>query len=154
MSDADLQTLRAQANSDVRSPRNRLGEVIELEHVGVPQRVAKALKELGFSASESRRLTGASDPGNLMPVTGPEHSFFDANAHRRDAAGQRFQHTQTSDERKERPLAPLADAEIRGLVDLINQRGFAGNFGRTRRTQNLRNWLRREIQERGLAITL
>lgn len=138
----------------MRSPRNRLGEVIELEHVGVPQRVTKALQELGFSASDARRPTKASDPGNLLPVTGPEHGFFDANAHRRDAAGQKFQHTKTSDERKERPLAPLTDAEIRGLVDPISQRGFAGNLGRTRRTQNLRNWLQREIQERGLAITL
>ena len=154
MSDADLQALRARVNSDVRSPRNRLGEVIELEHVGVQQKAAKALNELGLSASEARRLTKASDPGNLMPVTGPEHSFFDAHAHRRDAAGQKFQHTRTSDERKERPLAPLTDAEIRGLVDLIHQRGLAGNFGRTRRTRNLRNWLLREIQERGLAITL
>jgi hypothetical protein len=169
MSDADLQALRNRPNGQVRSPRNRLGQVIELEHSGVPQRVATALTELGLSASEARRLTGASDPGNLMDVTPLEHAFFDAyaqymdagaaqpqrlNRGRVDASGQTFAHTLTADERIQRPLSALSDGQVRGLVDLIGQRGLAPNFGRSHRTQNLRNWLRREIRERGLTVTI
>ncbi|MEO1056758.1 MAG: DUF4157 domain-containing protein [Actinomycetota bacterium] len=163
MSNAELATMAA--NRTPRSPRDAGDNIIELEHSGIPQRVTTALTELGLSASDARRLTGASDPGNLMPVTGVEHAFFDAyaqyrdahaanpralNRARTDADGATWQHTLGGDERVHRPLALMSDEAFDGLVGAIRRGGHDSNLGSTARTRRLRNWLRREARARGL----
>jgi hypothetical protein len=129
------------------------GQTWELEH-GVPQRVGKALEDLGLSKGEAARLTRASDPGNLMEVIPVEHAFHDAEAYsfgqaRADAEGRMWEGTRAADTRIGNYLIDMSDAELRALAD--RTRGM--HFGRTARTRELREHLRSEIAARGLPVT-
>lgn len=165
MSDEDLRAMRA--NNAPTSPRTARGRVVELEHSGVPQRVTRMLEELGFPPSEARRISRASDPGNLMPVDPLEHAFFDAyaqyrdahaesprmlNRQRTDAQGRTWEYTLLGDERVHRPFAMMSDDEFRGLLDAIQRGAHDANFGRSDATRRLRNWLQREGRARGIPV--
>jgi hypothetical protein len=154
LSDEQLQEMAQTGRAPQYAYPNRAGQTWELEHVGVPQRVGKALEDLGLSRSEAARLTRASDPGNLLEVTPLEHAFFDAEAHsfgrlRGDASGAMWPGTQAADVRLQRPLYYMTDAEIGEIVT----RSQGMNFGATPRTVELRAQLAQEISARSLGMT-
>lgn len=133
------------------------GQTWELEHVGVPQRVGRWLSELGFDSGESRQLIRTSDPGSLLEVTPLEHAFFDAQAWgfgslRADARGARWAGTQAADIRGERPLYYMPDETVARIVRDAAERNF--DFTASDDTLKLRAALRREIEERGLSVSL
>ncbi len=127
----------------------------ELEHIGVPQRIANALSDLGFSRGEAARLTQASSIENLIEVTPTGHAFFDAEAHgfgrlRSDRDGALWTGTRASDERVARPVVNMTNRDLENIVN--RTRGM--DFNATRRTRQLLENLRFEITERGLNTSI
>ena len=154
LSDQELTQMRNTGRAPAYQFPNTPGQTWELEH-GVPQRVGKALEDLGLSRAEAARLSRASDPGNLMEVSPLEHAFFDAEAHgfgrlRADAGGVRWPGTVAADARLQNALRDLSDTELRAIVD----RTRTMDFTRTPRTQRLRTELQAECAARNLGVTV
>lgn len=154
LDEAGLRQMVVDGKAPAYAYPNKPGQTWELEHVGVPQRVGKALEDLGFSKPDAARLTRASEPGNLLEVTPLEHAFLDGEAHsfgrlRGDADGVRWRDTVASDLRGTRPLYYMSDAEIETIV----RQTRTANFNATPRALELRDHLRTEITQRGLSFT-
>jgi len=151
MSEADLITLRGTPTGDVRSPRDpSTGRAMEIEHLGVAQRIGARLEQVGFSASEARRLSGAASPKNLLDVSPVEHAFFDAYARRVDPSGNTWDLTGQSDSRLGRPLEFMSDEAIAEIVI----RGNTDPRINLSASSDLAAALRVEISARGLPLVL
>jgi Domain of unknown function (DUF4157) len=154
LSDAELRSIRDTGKTPRHPTSNRK---MELEHSGVPQRVEKWLGQLGFSASEARRIAQVSNPQSLLEVDPLQHAFFDAiaesfGAQRADVAGVRWSGTQAADVRLTRPLAPMSDAQIMEIAQSAVAKNY--NFNKNDATRRLRDALLAEIILRQLPITL
>jgi hypothetical protein len=153
LSDADLVAIR---DSGRAPPAPNLpGRTMELEHIGVPQRIRNWLEALGFKAEEARRLTEVSNPAALLEVTPPEHAFFDAEAwgfgeRRADAAGQRWSGTQAADPRVTRPLIDMSDDTILEIERLARGRNY--DFTANPGARSIRAALEAEIRARNLTV--
>lgn len=105
------------------------GRKIELEHAGVPQRVERWLKGIGFSAEEARRLADVSNPHALMDLEPLEHAFFDAEAwsfgrQRAGIDGRKWSGTVASDSRVNRPMIFMTDEKLTRLLGEISNRNL------------------------------
>ena len=167
MSDEELVAMVADTRP--RSPRHpTTGRAMELEHMGVPQRVTRRLSELRgaggervFTDHEARLLTETSSPGRLLEVEPLEHAFFDAYAQmgprldrpvasRLDAVGRTFEHTLASDVRITRPLSEMSDHALTEMVTRARARG--ADFDASARLQEFRDQINNELLERGMNL--
>jgi hypothetical protein len=163
LSDSDLDGIFKKGNSppDPFDPTR----VVELEHVGVPQRVAEWIGDLGPSYQRTgMQLAEVSDPARLLEVTPFEHAFHDTFAHtsripgrpavvnpkRADITGWTWRHTALGDARDVRPLERMSDETLR---ELIARTAFA-NFNQTPKTQALKAAINDEILLRKLGVQL
>jgi hypothetical protein len=154
LSDSELQAL----HNEGRAPAapDFPGKTMELEHSGVPQRVERWLRELGFANEEARRLAEVAKPGALLEETPLGHAFHDVEAwsfgsQRADVARQRWAGTPAADVRSQRPLISMSDATLQRVVGEARQRNF--NFNKNQFTRELRAAIRDEITVRGLNLT-
>jgi hypothetical protein len=153
LSDADLEAV-LQTGKAPPAP-GLPGRTAELEHTGVPRRIAKWLEALGFKKEEAWRLAEVSNPNALLEVTPLEHAFFDGVAwrfgrRRADVGGARWGESEGADERITQPLARMSDDGIRRIVQEANARHL--NFNRNAAARKLRDALRLEINARGLNV--
>ncbi len=147
MSDDELRRI---ANSGSAPVHPTTGRKMELEHSGVPQRVERWLKSIGFSSEQARRLADVSNPHALMEVEPLEHAFFDAEAwsfgrQRADIDGARWTGTQAADVRIDRPLFYMTDATLSQLLAEISSRSM-----NLQSNPQLRSLLLSEAQRRGI----
>jgi hypothetical protein len=136
LTDAELESMR-------KTGEARPG--FEIEHQGIPQRVAAMIEAAGLPLSEAQRLAHVGDPANLFPTTRDIHAVLDE-----EAASFRDRNPNLPaalDDRTANPLGSMTDAQVRDLLDALARHKI--DLNKTPEGRVLRDALRHENARRG-----